>query len=112
MANMVSIFKKGKKKDPRNYRPVSLTSVPGKVVEKFILEGIEKHLKDNAVSGHSQHNFMRGKSCLSNSISFYNKFGLFYLKTYQSTVRLTFIVKTSIELWSMKTEGRFGKNDE
>ncbi|KAJ7422027.1 RNA-directed DNA polymerase from mobile element jockey-like protein [Pitangus sulphuratus] len=73
LANIVLIFKKGKKEDSRNYRPVSLTSVPGKVMEKIILEGIEKHLKDSVVTAHSQYGFMRGKSCLSNLISFYDK---------------------------------------
>ena len=34
---------------------------------------IEKHLKDNAVIGPSQHGFTRGKSCLTNLISFYDK---------------------------------------
>ncbi|KFP57002.1 hypothetical protein N323_03318, partial [Cathartes aura] len=48
MAN-VPIFKKGKKEDPGNYKPVSLTSVPGKIMEKVILGVIEKHLRDNAV---------------------------------------------------------------
>ncbi|KAJ7411531.1 hypothetical protein WISP_102360 [Willisornis vidua] len=42
-------------------------------MEKIILGSIEKHLKDNADFSHSQHGFMRGKSCLSNLISFYDK---------------------------------------
>lgn len=47
--------------------------MPGKITEKIILGVAEKHLKDNAVIGHSQHNFMRAKSCLTNLISFYYK---------------------------------------
>ncbi|TRZ08523.1 hypothetical protein HGM15179_018580 [Zosterops borbonicus] len=38
-------------------------------MEKIILGAIEKHLKDNTFIGHSQHGFIRGKSCLSNLIS-------------------------------------------
>ncbi|KAJ7420145.1 rna-directed dna polymerase from mobile element jockey-like [Willisornis vidua] len=67
------IFKKGKKEDPGNYKPVSLPSMTGKVMEKNVLAGIEKHLKHNAVIGHSQHGFMSSKSCLSNLIFFYDK---------------------------------------
>ncbi|KAJ7420798.1 hypothetical protein BTVI_20301 [Pitangus sulphuratus] len=61
LAKVVLIFKRCKKEDPGNYRPVSLTSASGKDMEKITLGGIEKHLKDNAVIGHSQHGFMRGK---------------------------------------------------
>jgi len=72
MANVVPVFKKGKKEDPDNYRPVSLTLVPVEIMEKVILGVIEKHLRDNAVIGHSQHRFMRGKPCITNLISFYD----------------------------------------
>ncbi|KAJ7412789.1 RNA-directed DNA polymerase from mobile element jockey-like protein [Pitangus sulphuratus] len=72
MVNIVPIFKKGKKEDPGDDRPVSLTLVSGKVKE-IILRDIESHLKDNEVIGHSQYNFVRGKFFLSNLISFYDK---------------------------------------
>ena len=48
-------------------------SVPGKIMEKIILEVIEVHLGDNVVIGPSQHGFTRDRSCLTNLISFYDK---------------------------------------
>ncbi|KAJ7417142.1 hypothetical protein BTVI_33821 [Pitangus sulphuratus] len=73
MKNIVPVFKKSKKEDHKNYMPVSLTSVPGKIMVKIILGSFEKHLEDNAVIGHNLQGFMRGKSCLSNLICFYDK---------------------------------------
>ncbi|KAF1512578.1 hypothetical protein FQV20_0000633, partial [Eudyptula albosignata] len=73
LANVTPIYRKGRKEDPGNYRPVSLTSVPGKIMEQFILRVLTRHERDNQGIRPSQHGFTRGRSCLTNLISFYDQ---------------------------------------
>uniref|UniRef100_A0A670J7Z7 Reverse transcriptase domain-containing protein n=1 Tax=Podarcis muralis TaxID=64176 RepID=A0A670J7Z7_PODMU len=72
-ANVVPIFKKGKREDPNNYRPVSLTSIPGKILEQIIKQTVCEHLERNAVITNSQHGFLKNKSCQTNLISFFDR---------------------------------------
>ena len=70
LANMKPIYKKCQKEDPGNNKPVSLTSVPGKAMEGIVLSAIVQHVQDNQVIRPSQHEFIKGKPCLTNLISF------------------------------------------
>ena len=64
-AAVVPIHKKGPKQDPGNYRPISLTSVPCKVLESLIRDEIMEFLMaTNQLSEH-QHGFRPRRSCSS-----------------------------------------------
>ena len=54
MGDIIPIFKKEKKEDLGNYRPVML-----------------RHMENKDVIGDSQHGFTKGKSCLTNLVAFY-----------------------------------------
>ncbi len=69
---MTPIFKKGDKKIPGNYRPISLTSVVGKLLESIIRDKTVSYLESHSLIGDSQHGFRNKRSCLSNLLTFYN----------------------------------------
>ena len=72
-AVVIPVFKKGTKGDPGNYRPVSLTSIPCKMMESIIKEDMMKFFEDNNLVKDTQHGFMRGKSCTTNLLEFMEK---------------------------------------
>ncbi|CAM5079620.1 unnamed protein product [Natator depressus] len=67
----MQIFKKGSRGDPGNYRPVSLTSLSGKLVETIVKNKIVRHIDEHNLLGNSQHVFCKGKSCLTNLLEFF-----------------------------------------
>ena len=57
--NVTPVLIKDKKKDPENHRPVSLTSITGKVMEQLVLDAISKW-KRRRLSGVVSKNSARG----------------------------------------------------
>ena len=62
-AHVVAIYKKGRKKSANNYRPVSLTAICCKLLEKIIRNKMVKHLEDQGLINKDQHGFRYGRSC-------------------------------------------------
>ena len=61
-ANISAIFKKGSRKDPLNYRPVSLTSIVCKIMEQIIRDHIIEHMRKNKLFSNKQFGFISGRS--------------------------------------------------
>ena len=71
-ANVTPIFKKGKKSQPGNYRPISLTSIVCKLLETVIRDKMVKFLEENQLIKDSQHGFRNQRSCLTNLLDFFH----------------------------------------
>ena len=64
--NITPIYnKKSSKTDAGNYRPVSLTSVLGKVIESFISDHLVDHMTKNILFCEAHHGFVPGRSCMT-----------------------------------------------
>ena len=61
--NVTPIFKKGSKHIPSNYRPVSLTSLVVKIMERLIHQELSKYLHDHHKLSPTQHGFRSRHSC-------------------------------------------------
>ena len=56
-ANVVPVHKKGNRRDPQNYRPVSLTSLVSNVLERLVAAQLQAFLDTNNILSTSQHGF-------------------------------------------------------
>ena len=69
-SQVVPIHKGGSAEEPANYRPVSLTSIILKALERIVRDRMAVHLTGNNLLSPAQHGFRKNKSCLTNLLSF------------------------------------------
>jgi len=64
-AYVVAIHKDGNKRDMRNYRPISITSLVGKTLERFVRDRASDFFENRGVIPSSQHGFRKKRSCIT-----------------------------------------------
>ena len=72
-AQIVAIHKGGNKEEPLNYRPVSLLSILIKILEGIIRDRWMDYLERNGKLSEKQFGFRKGRSCITNLLSFYSR---------------------------------------
>ena len=60
---LLPIFKSGSRQDPSNFQPVSLTSIPCKLLEGTVQDRVEEHLTATRLLNNAWHGFLPKRSC-------------------------------------------------
>ena len=84
-AIVIPVFKRGKAADVGNYRPISLTSVVCKIMERVISTDTLHYLRVHNVISKHQHGFLSGRSTCTNLLETLNDWTL-AIKNKQSVV--------------------------
>ena len=73
LAIVSPIHKKGSKSIAENYRPISLTAILCKIMEKFVRSTILQHLHDNGLLSSRQYGFINGRSTTTQLLNYLDK---------------------------------------
>ena len=71
-ANVIPLYKKNDKSKFNNYRPISLISCVGKVMERVVFKNVFNHFKDNNLFTPFQSGFMPGDSTVNQLVHVYH----------------------------------------
>jgi len=71
-ATVTPVFKKGSRTDVKNYRPISLTCVPCKVMEAIVRDKLTNFLTASAIVSPNQHGFLARRSTVTQLLSCLN----------------------------------------
>lgn len=72
VGKVVPVHKSGNTHSPENYRPISLTSIPCKILEHIIYSHLIDFLETNSFFNNSQHGFRKSFSCETQLACFTN----------------------------------------
>ena len=61
LSRVTPVFKKGKPCDVNNYRPISLLSIPGKILEAVVCNSINDHLQSHNLLSRNQWGFRKNR---------------------------------------------------
>ena len=64
--NVSAIHKSEDRHDPKNYRPITITSILCRLLEKIVKKHIMEHFEDNKIIPKEQHGFVPNRSCFTN----------------------------------------------
>lgn len=62
LSRVTPVFKKGKPSDVNNYRPISLLSIPGKILEAVVCNSMNEHLQSHNLLSRNQWGFRKNRS--------------------------------------------------
>ncbi|KAI8516770.1 hypothetical protein Bbelb_053510 [Branchiostoma belcheri] len=69
-ALVTPVFEKGEHYKASKYRPISLTSVPAKILEHVLVSSTMRHLESNNILSTQQHGFRKHRSCETQLLEF------------------------------------------
>ena len=71
-AAITPVFKSCDRSVPSNYRPISLTSVISKVLQRIIRKNVSSFIDNKCFLNSTQHGFRSGRSCLSTLLNVFD----------------------------------------
>jgi hypothetical protein len=72
LANITPVFKSGDRSLLSNYRPIALTSLVSKIMERLLANAVKDHLNSNCLLSDKQHGFVPNKSCVTQLMNVYH----------------------------------------
>lgn len=76
VGKVIPLHKSGNKTSALNYRPISLTSIPCKILEHILFSNLANFLESNSFFTFAQHGFRKTYSCETQLVSFMHKMNI------------------------------------